>query len=383
MRTKNLAAMSVMALTIAVSALVACGGEPPPPPAPPPPPPPPATASATPAPTDTTPPAPPPKPALADLIPQTLKGMGDAFNAHDANKMAGFFTDDALVSAYGEPDSHSRNDLASAMTTFFTAFPDAKSAALRVWVKGNIAISEMAWTGTMSGDMGPMKATNKPVGAQRLHVLFFTDDGLVKEMHEYGDASVIVAQASGKKGAAPIPTLPTNPPEVHVSKGTPDEDKLADWAKSQDDVFSKDDVKGVLATIADDGDYWINLGGGPATKGKKDNEKALKVWFKAFPDQKWSVTNAWGIDGFAIVEHTVSGTHKGAMGPLPASGKPVQNWHWIDIMQPTADGKLQHGWGYANMFEMLAQTGQLKGMSGDTGKAGAGAKAPPPAPKKP
>jgi steroid delta-isomerase-like uncharacterized protein len=375
MRTKTLAAMSVMTLTMV---LAACGGEAPAPVAPPPPPPPPpATASATPPPADTTPPAPPPKPALADVIPQTLKGIGEAFNAHDANKMAGYFTDDASVFAYGEPETHSRGDLTTGMSQFFTAFPDAKSAATRVWIKGNVAISEMAWAGTMAGDMGPMKATNKPVGAMRLHIVTFNDDGLVKEMHEYGDDGVTAMQASGKKGAAPVPTLPTNPPEMHVSKGTPDEDKLADWAKAQDDVFNKDDAKGVLATMADDADYWINLGGGPAMKGKKDNQKGLTSWFKAFPDQKWTVTNAWGIDGFAIIEHTVSGTHKGAMGPLPASGKPVQSWHWVDIMQPTADGKLQHGWGYANMFEMLAQTGQLKGMMGDSGAKKADAKAPP------
>jgi hypothetical protein len=28
-------------------------------------------------------------------------------------------------------------------------------------------------------------------------------------------------------------------------------------------------------------------------------------------------------------------------------------------MQPTADGKIQHGWGYSNSLEMLAQAGAL------------------------
>ena len=40
-------------------------------------------------------------------------------------------------------------------------------------------------------------------------------------------------------------------------------------------------------------------------------------------------------------------------------------------MQPTADGKVQHGWGYANMVEMLAQAGRSE------------ASAPPAAPAKP
>ena len=93
--------------------------------------------------------------------------------------------------------------------------------------------------------------------------------------------------------------------------------------------------------------------------------RSLDGFFKAFPDQKWTTVNAWGIDGFAIIEHTVSGTNKGAMGKLPASGKPV-TWHWLDIYQPTPDSHVQHDWAYANMLEFLKQTGQLK-MPGDAG----------------
>ncbi len=373
MRTMNLAALSTTALAVAlVLALPACGGEAPPPAAPPPPPPPPtATASAAPPPADTTPPAPPPKPALADLIPQAIKGVNDAFNAHDAAKLASFATDDVTSLTYGAPgmsETHSRGDMTTGMTAFFTAFPDAKSVATRAWIKDHVAVVEVVWTGTMKGDMGPVKATNKPAGAVTLQVMTFNDDGLVKEMHEYQDDSVVWAQIAGKKGAPPVPVLPTNPTEMHVAKGSPDEDKLAAWGKSVDDAFNKDDAKAVLAVYADDADYWINVGGGPATHGKKDNTKMLTGWFKTLPDQKWTVTNAWGIDGFAIVEHSVAGTAKGAMGPIPASNKAVTGWHWVDVMQSSADGKVQHGWGYANLNEMLAQTGQLK-MPGDAGAA--------------
>jgi hypothetical protein len=206
----------------------------------------------------------------------------------------------------------------------------------------------------------------------RAHVFFFNDDGLVKEMHQYADDSGVTAQMTGQKAAPPVPTLATNPPEMHIAGGSPDNDKLDDWARSVDDLFNKDDAKAVLEKTADDADYWSNFGG-PAMKGKKDLEGGLKGWFKAFPDQKWTSKpeNAWGFEGFAIIEHTMSGTHKGAIGPLPASGKAVKDWHFLDIYVPTADGKMQHGWGYANLFEMMAQTGQLK-KPGGGGGAGAG-----------
>jgi ketosteroid isomerase-like protein len=353
-------------------ALAACAGEEPPPQPPPPPPPPPAVASVQAPPVETAPP-PPPKPSLAELIPQTLKGINDAFNAHDAKKMASFYTDDCVATAYGEPEAHGRADVAKGMDALFATFSDARSVDTRAWAKGNVVISELAWTGTMTGDFMGMKATKKPVGQLRLHVMWLNDDGVVREMHEYGDDAGLMAQMSGKKGAPAVPTLPSNAAEMHVAKGTPDEDKLADWVKGMDETFSKDDPKAVVAGAAEDADYWTNINGGPATKGKKDLAKDLGGFFKAFPDQKWTTVNAWGIDGFGIIEHTMTGTQKGRLGPLPASNKEVKDWHWIDVIQPTADGKVQHGWGYANLVEMMAQTGALK-QQGD--KAGAGAPKP-------
>jgi hypothetical protein len=377
------------ALLTTTLALPACGGEEPQPQPPPPPPPPPVATA--PAPTETTPPAPPPKPVLAELIPVTMRGLGEAFNAHDAVKMATLVTDDVASFEYGAAETHSKGEFQNAMSQLFQWFPDGKAAPTRIWVKGNVVVAEVVWTATMTADVMGMKATNKPIGQLRAHVYFFNDDGLVKEIHEYADGAGITAQLSGQKNAPPVPALPTNPPEMHIAGGHPDNDKLDDWARSLDDTFNKDDPKGVLALTSDEADFWTNFGG-PAMKGRKELEGGLAAWFKAFPDQKWnsSPSNAWGYEGFAIIEHTVSGTQKGAIGPLRATGKPVQNWHWLDILQPSADGKLQHGWGYANLFEMMAQTGALKKPSAAPPKsqakapAGASTLAPStgPAPKK-
>lgn len=342
----------VLATLATVFAFAACGGEEPAPQAPPPPPPAP-TASASAA-AEPPPPPPAPKPSLAELIPQTLKGAEDAFNAHDAKKVAGFYTDDSTVLAYGEPGGHSREDVEKSIQGIFDGFPDAKSATVRVWIKGSVAIQELAWTGTMNADFMGMKATKKAVGGLRVHVAWFNDDGQIKEMHEYGDAGGVMAQMQGKPGAPAVPALPTNPPDVHVSKGTPDEDKLVDWLKTVDDTFNKDDVKAAIALHADDGDVWMSPGGKPALKGKKEITKGLTDWFKTFPDQKWTDSNVWGIDGFTIAEKIMVGTQKGKLGPLPPSNKQV-SWHWLEILQPNADGKVAHGWLYANAVEAMMQ----------------------------
>ncbi len=356
MRSIRLAALLSSTILFA-----ACGGEEPAPQAPPPPMAPSAAASvaATPPPADTTPP-PPPKPSLADLMGQTLKGLGEAFNAHDAKKIASLHTEDCVVLGYGEPDAHGRDEVQKSLQGLFDTFGDAKSAATRVWIKGNVAISELVWSATMTGDFMGMKATKKPAGQMRVHVAWFSDDGLVKEVHQYADGAGLMAQIEGKPGAPAVPLLPTNPPDVHIAKGTPDEDKLADWGKGIDESFSKADTKAAIALMADDGDDWINISRMPAAKGKKEMTKGIEAWFKTIPDQKWTVSNAWGVDGFAIVESTVAGTQKGNLGPLPPSSKPITGWHWLDITQANPDGKVLHHWGYANLIELMEQTGALK-----------------------
>jgi ketosteroid isomerase-like protein len=299
--------------------------------------------------------------------------MGDAFHAHDAQKMASFLSDDAVVYSYSSEEGHSKSDMVTGLTGFFAAFSDADMAPLRVWIKGNVAVVDSLWAGSMTGDFMGEKASHKPVGGQMAQVFWFTDDGLIKEMHRYSDGAGLMAQVKGAKGAPPVPKLPTNPPEVHVAKGTPDEDKLADLGKAADTNFGKHEVKDVMDTVADDADFWMNITGLPATKGKKDMTKELASWFKAIPDQTWTNTNSWGIDGFAITEDVVAGTQKGPLGPVKASNKPVAAWHWLHIYQPTADGKLQHGWAYANMVELLKETGAIK-KPADKPAEGGGAK---------
>jgi hypothetical protein len=182
----------------------------------------------------------------------------------------------------------------------------------------------------------------------------------VKEARQYGDDAGFLAQIKGAKGAPPVPVVPTSAPEIHVAKGTPDEDKLADWAKSIDETVSKGDAVATAALVSEDGDLWWNVAAAPAAKGKKDVAKAVAAWTKSIADQKWATTNAWGIDGFAIIEHSVSGTQKAAFGTLPASSKAISGWHWIGIVQPTADNKIAHSWSYANALEAGLQTGALK-----------------------
>jgi hypothetical protein len=356
MRTNFFAGLALTALTVA-----ACGGESPLPQAPPPPPPPPpAMASATIAPAETPPPAPPPKPVLSDVIPRVLKGLHDADIAHDSDKQATFLADDVAVHFYGSQGKAEMHGKGDAVDRFKkTLFSDAKTAPTRVWIKGNVAVVEYTWVGTMTGDAKDLKATNKPIGQKRAIVYAFNDDGLVKEERIYSDNLGLRAQMKGDKNAPAIEPLPTGAPEVHVAKGTPDEDKLVDWARKIDDAFNTGDVKQPIAFVADDMEY--DAWGAPPLKGKKAVVKDLQAFFKAFPDQKWTPTNVMGIDGFVVIEHVFIGTQKMPYGRFAkVTGKPITGEHYLEVWQPSADGKVIYDWAYANPVEALQQTGVME-----------------------
>ena len=87
-----------------------------------------------------------------------------------------------------------------------------------------------------------MKATGKPVGQSACTSCGSTTTGSMKEMHEYARRRrPSWRRCRARRARRPSPMLPTNPPEIHIAKGTPDEDKLAEWAKAGDDAFNKDD----------------------------------------------------------------------------------------------------------------------------------------------
>jgi steroid delta-isomerase-like uncharacterized protein len=179
--------------------------------------------------------------------------------------------------------------------------------------------------------------------------------------------------------------LPTTS-EAHVAKGTPDEDKNADLAKTFATVLEKKDVKAFLDSMTDDSTYDMNVSPN-AMAGKKDGEKWFTMMTKAFPDIKSTVSNAWGVEDYVIDEYTMTGTQKGAItgpsGTIPATGKQV-NLHGVEILQ-FKDGKMTHGWGFENGAEFAMQLGLMKppgqAPSGGGAKGGA-AKAPAPAPAK-
>jgi steroid delta-isomerase-like uncharacterized protein len=387
--------MRTIASTLVLGALLAaCGGEEaasPPPQAPTPPPAvaPPADTTPPPAPVADTPP-PAPAPSASDKTLAALKAMGDAINSHDASKVAALYTPDATIKAAGTPPS-GRDAVTAEWTRIFSEFPDAKTAARRVFVKDNTGVLEWTMTGTNTGP-GPMgaKSTGKAIGFYGLSVFTFNDDGLVKEERVYFDMPTMMGQLGMAPKGAPkareVAALPSGAPEVHVAKGTPEETANVEKAKGVDKAFETHDEKTFLDANADE-IVWDDLAAPGPTNGKKDAQKMFAAQAKAFPDMKLTCT-PWGFDDWVVQECVMNGTNKGAlvMGPMKVgpTNKPVE-FHGVDVMQ-IKDGKATRGWSYTNGMEFAVQMGLMKppkapgeAGKGEAGKKGGGAAAPAPA----
>jgi steroid delta-isomerase-like uncharacterized protein len=319
-----------------------------------------ATATATTAPTAEAPKKEEPKQAQlspAEAQKKTMMEFGAAMNAHDAKKVAALYTDNAVMKMAGMPDLTGREAIQGHFQKMFDAMPNGKGADTRVWMKGDVAIGEWAMTGTHTGEFMGIKGTEKPVGMMGADVIWFTPEGQIKEQHSYMDMGTIMSQIGvSKHKARAVPTLPTTPPQVFTSTAAADEQKNVDAATKMMGAFEKKSEADFIGAVADD-ITWDDMTQPETMKGKDSGKKYFKMMTTAFPDGKITSSNVWGIGDYVIVENTMTGTQKGALGPIAATKKPV-TLHGIDIMQ-FKDGKIVKGWSYGNSGEMMMQLGLM------------------------
>ena len=300
---------------------------------------------------------PKPAPTMGELQKQTSAGLAMAMSAHDAKKTASFYTENAVIKMAGMPDVTGREAIAAMWQKNWDMASNAKAGANRVFVKGDVVVVEFAWAGTHSGDMGAIKATEKPIGVQGVDIMWFAVDGLIKEQHTYMDTGTIMSQigASKQKGR-PVPTVPTTMPTAAVATGSAEETKNVDAATKMFAAFEKKSADDFMGGASDD-ITWDDMTQPETMKGKAAGKKYFAAMTTAFPDVKSTTTNAWGVGDVVIAEGTLSGTQKGAFFGIPATKKPI-SLHAVDIMQ-FKDGKIVAGRSYGNGAEMAMQLGLM------------------------
>jgi steroid delta-isomerase-like uncharacterized protein len=301
---------------------------------------------------------PKPAPTMAELQKKTSEGISMALNAHDAKKVASFYTENAVVKMAGMPDVTGRDAIAADWQKRFDASSDSKSMASRVFVKGEVVVVEWVWAGKQTGEMMGVKATEKPVGASGAEIMWFSPEGLVKEQHTYVDMGTVMSQIGvSKQKARAVPALPTGAPAVVPAMGTPEETKNVETATKMWAAWEKKNEADFLGATTDDV-AWDDMTMPETMKGKAAGKKFFAEMTKAFPDVKSTTTNIWGFGDFVVAEGTLSGTQKGAFMGIQPTKKQV-NLHGLDIIQFNKEGKVIRGTSYGNGVEMMMQLGLM------------------------
>ena len=322
------------------------------------------TATTTASSTAETPPA--PKMTMAEMQKKNVLGNMAAFNAHDAKKLASYYSADAAVRAPGMAqeawrEMKGREGIEKAHEGLFKGVPDVKTAASRVLLSGDVAIVEWTSSGTDTVGMGGAKPTGKAVGFKAVSIQWFDKDGLIKQEHAYYDAGTIAGQLGmlpkGMK-VRPVAAMPSGEPMWLESKGDDAEKKNIEAVKAFYGTFAKGDEKGFLGMLdekASHSDYAMP----EDVTGKDAAKKEFQMGHKAFPDMAFAVEGGWAAGDTVVLESTMSGTNKGAMPPfIPKATNKAVTTHGAEVLQ-LKDGKLLHGDTYANSVEMVSQLGLM------------------------
>ena len=351
---QRLAVVSLLTLT---AALAACGPDAPPPvtPQPPEPPPPPPTAEPVVV-------APPPKLSMAEMQKAAVMTVLQGLNGHDPKMFASVYADDAIISVAGLNEVNGRAAVEQNMAEWFEVFSKAKLGFSRVWVKGNAMVLEWVINGTHHGELFGVKGTEQPIGHYGLSIVQFNNDGKVEREDRYGELGAVMTQvgaAGAKQKPRPIPEVPAAP-ETVLAKG--DEDKNLDVAKvlltALENKKEADFTAGLTDDIEQDGVFHLET-----SKGKDGAKKFFKGFTTAFPDAKFDVKKSFAIGDYAIVMSTMNATHKGALGTIAATKRPV-SVHLVDIFK-IKDGKVARAWTYQNSLEMQQQLGLFQVTAGN------------------
>lgn len=340
-----------LALVVASAPVVACGGGEPAPvvpqaavvlPNPPP------IEPATPA------EAPPPKPSLAEMQRQAVAAALAGLNGQDAKKFASVYADAGVIEVAGLNEVSGRAAIEQNMAEWFETFKDVRLGFSRVWVKGDTLVLEWVINGKHHGELFGVKGTEQPIGHYGLSLVTFDADGKVASEHRYGELGAVMTQVAGAKAKPrPIPPVPASPETI--TPAAEQDDKTVEVAKrvlSSLEAGKKDAEFLSLLTDDVEQDGLFSL---ENSKGKDGAKKFFKSFTTAFPDAKFEPTRTLAVGDYAIVEAALKATHKGALGTIKPTKRPIGVHH--AYLFKIKDGKVARVWTYQNSLEMQQQLG--------------------------
>ncbi len=131
---------------------------------------------------------------------------------------------------------------------------------------------------------------------------------------------------------------------------------LDDWAIAWSFNNSYDPER-VLALFVDDC-VFEDVTFGVVARGKEELRSLVKDAFAAIPDFKYGLTRRFRAGQWAVIEWVMSGTHKGNLPGMPATGKRFSSVRGSSILELEA-GKIRREADYWDAATFMKQVGLL------------------------
>ena len=108
---------------------------------------------------------------------------------------------------------------------------------------------------------------------------------------------------------------------------------------------------------------FVNLSAPPGVPSDREGGKLfLGSFFSAFPDARWTVDDMIAEGDRVATKKTFTGTHSGALGQIPPTGKEV-SLQYVDILR-LRDGKIIEHWLVIDQLNFMQQLGVLTNEQG-------------------
>lgn len=268
--------------------------------------------------------------------------------------------DDARFTFPGTSDSRGREAVVRAHERLLGAFDQRRIRARRVWRTSSEQTVEWELTGVQARDWMGVKASQKTVNVRGVALLWTKDDGTITDLHLYFDLAAVKAQlgagpatpgsAARQAAVATIDVDSSSPPQIVDQESSPGERINVALAKASLDALETNSLVGYLDAMADDVEI-DTLERALPSHGKGAATAYFKAMRKAIGQLDTTVTDAWGVGTFVVLEYTIAGEQLGPLGSIPAQRDKTVVLHIADIIEVAAD-KIGHIWRYENPTEI-------------------------------
>jgi len=132
---------------------------------------------------------------MATDLERIIEDFAAAWSAHDAEKIASFFEDDAVYDEVpvGTVSRGGKEEVEAFATGTFAAMPDFKVELHAVFGAGDWAAAEGLLTGTQTGEMPPFPATGKSISVP-FAMIAEAREGKLKRIAVYWDLATFLRQ---------------------------------------------------------------------------------------------------------------------------------------------------------------------------------------------